>query len=166
MLVPNGFVRLAPNSSLEMVLTGADSARFRLHNGSALVDLKDVWDDESVSAVADDVEILFRKAGLYRIDSSEGEPPEVKVFRGKARVEGPSGRTDVKGKKMVTLSASDAKPAAIKFDPAQTDGLDEWNRARDKILAQNRKQALAASKPGHRKIWSPAKALGTNFLWT
>ena len=91
MLVPDGFVRLAPNSSLEMVLTRADSARFRLHNGSALVDLKDVWDDESVSAVAGDVEILFRKAGLYRIDLSEGEPPEVKVFRGKARVEGPSG---------------------------------------------------------------------------
>ena len=148
MLVPDGFVRLAPGSGFAMVLTGSDSAKFRLDRGSAVVDLKDVWDDESVSAVAGDTEVMFRKAGLYRIDAPEGEPATVKVFRGKARVEGPSGRAEVKGKKMLTLGPSDAKPAAVKFDPAQTDALDEWNRARDEIVAQKRKEALAAMKAG------------------
>jgi len=148
MLVTSGFVRLAPGSSMEMILAGSDSARFRLHKGSAVVDLKDVWDEESVSAVAGDVEVMFRKRGLYRIDASEGEPPTVKVFRGKARVVVPAGHTDVGGKKMVTVSAADAKPAAAKFDPAQTDSLDEWNHARDEIVAQKRKEAIAAMKAG------------------
>ena len=148
MLVPDGFVRLAPGSSFSMVLRGTDSARFRLHHGSAVADLKDVWDEESVSAIAGDTEVMFRKAGLYRIDAPEGEPVTLKVFRGKARVESPSGRTEVKGKKMLALGASDAKPAAVKFDPAQTDALDEWNRARDEIVAQKRKEALAAMKAG------------------
>jgi hypothetical protein len=148
MLVTSGFVRLAAGSSMEMILAGSDSARFRLHKGSAVVDLKDVWDEESVSAVAGDVEVMFRKRGLYRIDASEGEPPTVKVFRGKARVEVPGGRTDVGGKKMVTVSAADVKPAAVKFDPAETDSLDEWNRARDQLVAQKRKEAITAMKAG------------------
>ena len=148
MLVPDGFARLAPGSSFEMVLAGTDSARFLLHKGSAVVDLNDVWDEESVSAAVGDVEVMFRKKGLYRIDASEGEPPTVKVFRGKARVVVPGGHTDVGGKKMVTVSAADAKPAAVKFDPAQTDSLDEWNHAREEVVARKRKEAIAAMKAG------------------
>ena len=145
MLVPDGFLRLAPNSEAEMVSVGVDSAQARLHGGSAIIELNDVWDQESVSLVSGETTIRFRKAGLYRIDAQPGEPFAVKVFRGKATVQTPDAERDVKGKQSVTVE-EDNSLAVAKLDKAEKDSLDEWSEKREHLLAEARQEAEASGQ--------------------
>jgi hypothetical protein len=143
MLVPDGFLRMAPNSESEMVSVGVDSARARLHRGSAIVELNNVWDQESVSLECGETTIHFRKAGLYRIDAQPGEPFAFKVLRGKATVETPNGERDVKGKQSVTVS-EDNSLAVAKLNKTEKDSLDEWSEKREQLLAEARREAEAS----------------------
>ena len=146
MIVHDGFMRLAPYSSMEMVRAGSDTAHMRLHKGWAIVDLKEVWDKESVSAVIGDNEIKFLKGGLYRLEARENEPVRVKVFKGKAAVVVDGDERSIKSKKMIEIGG--ASDAAVKFDPKDIDTFDEWQRLRAGVIAEKRKAAMAAARKG------------------
>ena len=146
MVVHDGFMRLAPYSSMEMVRAGSDSAQMRLHHGTAIVDLAEVWDSDSVAAFIGDNQIKFLKGGLYRLEARENQPPRVKVFKGKAAVVVDGKEMAVKSKRVFELGGESS--AAVKFDHKDLDGFDEWQRVRAGIIVQKRKVAMAAARKG------------------
>ena len=146
MIVHDGFMRLSPYSSMEMVRVGSDTAHMRLHKGWAIVDLKEVWDNESVSAEIGDNQIKFLKGGLYRLEARENEPVRVKVFKGKAAVVVNGNETTIKSKKMVEIDG--ASGAVVKFDPKDIDTFDEWQRIRAGVILEKRKAAMALARKG------------------
>lgn len=146
MVVPEGFMRLAPYSSMEMVRVGSDSAQMRLHKGWAIVDLREVWDKDSVSVVIGENEIKFLKGGLYRLEARENEPVRLKVFKGKAAVVVAGNEMTVKSKRMMEIRG--ASDAAVKFDPKDIDSFDEWQRIRAGVIGEKRKAAMAAARKG------------------
>ncbi len=146
MVVHDGFMRLAPHSSMEMVRAGSDSAQMRLHNGTAIVDLAEVWDSDSVSAFIGDNQIKFLKGGLYRLEARENEPARIKVFKGKAAVMVDDKEIAVKSKRVFELGGESS--AAVKFDHKDIDGFDEWQRVRAGIIVEKRKTAIAAARKG------------------
>ena len=146
MVVPEGFMRLAPYSSMEMVRVGSDSAQMRLHKGWAIVDLREVWDKDSVSVVIGENEIKFLKGGLYRLEARENEPVRLKVFKGKAAVITDGEEKPVKSKRMMEIGG--ASDAAVKFDPKDIDSFDEWQRLRAGVIGEKRKAAMAAARKG------------------
>ncbi len=146
MVVHDGFMRLAPYSSMEMVRAGSDTAHMRLHKGWAIVDLKEVWDSESVSAVIGDNEIKFLKGGLYRLEARENEPVRLKVFKGKAAIVVDGDEKTVKSKKMIEIGG--ASDVAVKFDHKDIDTFDEWQRHRNGIIAEKQKAAMALARKG------------------
>ena len=146
MVVHDGFMRLAPYSSMEMVRVGSDTAQMRLHKGWAIVDLREVWDKDSVSAVIGENEIKFLKGGLYRLEARENEPVRLKVFKGKAAVITDGEEKPVKSKRMMEIGG--ASDAAVKFDPKDIDSFDEWQRLRAGVIGEKRKAAMAAARKG------------------
>jgi len=144
MLVPDGYLRLGPQSEIAMVSTGVDSARVRLIEGSAVVDLLEVWDEESVGLLAGDAEVQFLTNGVYRIDAPQGELERVRVFDGKTLVV--SGDSEEKVKKKRSLTVAEQGWQVDKFDRSDKDPLEQWSEKRAEAFAAQRAAAQAAAR--------------------
>jgi len=155
MLTPGSFVRLGPDSELEMVSAGLLSARVRLHAGSMLVDLVDVFEESSIAVEAGEAEILLVKPGLYRFDASDQADASVQVIRGRARASvGEAEPRGVKGGRELRLVA-DAKPE--KIGDQEPDELRHWSDGRSEVLGRQakaaRKEQLSGMSAAERDLY-------------
>ena len=141
MVVHDGFMRLAPHSIVELISAGHGSAQMKLHEGTAIVELVEVWDRDSVAAFIGDHKIKFHKGGLYRLETGGDTPSMVKVFKGKASVVINDSEKTIKSKREMNLR--DRSYAAIKFDPKGTDDFHKWHQLRAGIINTQRKEAMA-----------------------
>lgn len=135
MLIPGSFIRLAPGSEFEMIQAGLLSAEMKLNQGSAVVDLLGAMDTDEIVLHVGDARLTFLKNGLYRLDLPPGGDAVIRVTHGKARVEFQGGKIDIGGKRELTLTPSDEKLRAARFDKLEPDELDRWNAERGKLLA-------------------------------
>jgi len=150
MIVHDGFMRLAPHSIVELISAGSDSAQVRLRKGTAIVELVEVWDRDSVAAFIGDHKIKFHKGGLYRLEAGGETPAIVKVFKGKASVVINDGEKAIKSKREMNLG--DGSYAAVKFDPKDTDDFHKWHQLRAGIINTQRKEAMAAARRGESGV--------------
>ena len=141
MVVHDGFMRLAPHSIVELISAGADSAQVRLRKGTAIVELVEVWDRDSVAAFIGDHKIKFHKGGLYRLEADGDNQSMVKVFKGKASVVINDSEKMIKSKREMDLG--DRSYTAVKFDPKGTDDFHKWHQLRAGIINTQRKEAMA-----------------------
>src|SRR6185437_1451860 len=81
LLTPGVFLRIADHSSFRMISNRLDDTRVELLTGSAIVEVGDLLDHNSITIVSDGANIALEKKGLYRIDA---DPGRVRVYDGEA----------------------------------------------------------------------------------
>ena len=107
LLAAGSFLRVGKGSEVEMVEAGLLSGTARLVKGHLLIHVEFVVDKDSVVSVrVGDGELHFSKKGSYRIDAPPGEPPTIRVNKGKARFVLGAEEYLLKSKRALTLDAA------------------------------------------------------------
>ena len=102
-----------------MVSSQLSDVRVRLLSGSIVIDLINKSSKDSVSILWHQAVVQFDKPGLYRIDDRPGEPPLVKVFRGRALISAFGSEHAVKSKQFMLLTKSVAGESSLHLtDPS------------------------------------------------
>jgi hypothetical protein len=156
MLTPGSFLRLGPDSEIEMIYAGLLDGRLRLHRGTAVADFPTLYDQESFTIFLGDAEITLRKAGTYRLEALPPAPPRLAVFAGRAEITLADNSFDVKAKQSALLASNRPRE---KFDPKKSmDELDRWSAERSADLLAKAEAArkadpnLAASDHANRML--------------
>ena len=129
LLTPGVIVRVGENSALRMISNRLADTRLEFLNGRALIEVMEILKDNSVTFFSNGASISLLKSGLYRLDSN---PPELRVYKGKALVR--KGDQILKVKKGRLVDLGDYL-AATKFDSKRGDSLYRWSARRSSYLA-------------------------------
>ena len=127
-LVPDSFLRMDDNSEIEMLSARLTGTRVRLHRGSAVIDLQQIFEHDSIAILVDDAEIRFSKKGLYWIEVTSSTPASVKVFEGKAVIEAFGHEYAVKGDQVGTLAGAPGRIEIERLNASDTALFDAWRR--------------------------------------
>jgi len=144
LLTPGVILRIAENSSFQMVSNSRSDTRLAVLTGSAIVEVGELLPSNAITVVYNDAHIELIKKGLYRIDS---DPGKLRVYDGEARVTA-GGQTLVarKGREVVLGAVLDMSG----FDVKDTDAFLRWASRRSEYLAQaNVSSARSASNLGY-----------------
>jgi hypothetical protein len=137
-------LRIAENSSFQMVSNSRSDTRFTVLTGSALVEVGELLPSNSITVMYNDAHIELIKKGLYRIDS---DPGKLRVYDGEARVTA-ANQTLVarKGREVLLGAVLDMNG----FDVKDTDAFLRWASRRSEYLAQaNVSSARSVSNLGY-----------------
>jgi hypothetical protein len=129
LLGPGVLLRLGENSAVRMVSDEIMATRVEFLSGSAVVESAEVAKDQSLTFIYKGASIDLAKKGLYRFD---GEPPQVRVYDGEARVVRDGQTQAVKSSHLLRL---DGVAVAEKFDEKDSDALLRWARRRSEYLS-------------------------------
>jgi hypothetical protein len=149
LLAPCMVLRIGENSSFRMIDSRLIDTRIELLTGSAVADIGGTAHHTSLTLLVKQIAVVISRQGTYHISA---EPPQLKVFDGRATVQGANQPMAIGAGLMLSLNSA-ASPQ--KFDKRDTDSLDEWSRRRSAFLArvlysqQNRNaQQLSAAASG------------------
>jgi hypothetical protein len=144
LLTPGVFLRVAENSSIQMIDNRLASTRVEVVSGSAIVESDDPQmslKNSPVTIVYGSYQVRMVKHGLVEISS---EPSQIKVFKGEAEVTTASNRAIIKDGQVMPFAAG---LVAEKFDTKSGDDLYLWTRDRSQSLsAANMSSARSLSE--------------------
>jgi hypothetical protein len=144
LLTPGVILRIAENSSFQMVSNSRSDTRLSVLSGSAIVEVGELLQSNAITILYNDAHIELTKKGLYRIDS---DPGQLRVYDGEARVTA-GGQTLLarKGREVLLGAVLDMNG----FDVKDTDAFMRWASRRSEYLAQaNVSSARSASNLGY-----------------
>jgi hypothetical protein len=144
LLTPGVILRIAEDSSFQMVSNSRSDTRFSVLSGSAIVEVGELLSSNAITVIYNDAHIELVKKGLYRIDS---DPGKLRVYEGEARVTA-ANQTLVarKGREVLLGAVLDMSG----FDVKDTDAFLRWASRRSEELAQaNVSSARSASGLGY-----------------
>ncbi|HUB79422.1 MAG TPA: hypothetical protein VMB03_11520 [Bryobacteraceae bacterium] len=130
MLPPGFMLRMGENGALKLISNRLIDTRVEMQAGSAVVEVDQTKPDFNVTIALKDGQVTLAKAGVYRFDM---QPAQLKVFRGLATVAIGGETVMVASGKMLPLAG--AVTSAQKFDPEQTDALDNWSTRHAEAMA-------------------------------
>lgn len=139
LLNPGSYLRIAENSELEFIDTSLDSLRFRINNGSAIVEVSGS-DDATISIEMETPQsrIMIERRGLYRINVAQNNT-ELLVTKGRAIISSNTGNaTLVKDGKIA--SVQNGQVLVAKLDQRDLDDFDLWSKQRANALVAANKQ--------------------------
>jgi hypothetical protein len=144
LLTPGVILRIAESSSFQMVSNSRSDTRLSVLTGSAIVEVGELLQSNSITILYNDAHIELVKKGLYRIDS---DPGKLRVYDGEARVtSGTQTLLARKGREVLLGAILDMNG----FDPKDTDAFMRWASRRSESLAQaNVSSARSASGLGY-----------------
>lgn len=131
LLTPGVFLRLGDHSELRMMSPDLTDTRVQLVQGEAMVEVTELFKDNSIRVLEDGSATKLNKNGLYEF--SADNPPRVRVYDGKAEVTQGDQRVELKKGKETYLSAS---LHSQKFDRDERDPLYAWSNLRSEYLAE------------------------------
>lgn len=131
-------VRVGANSEVEMVKADPNAILLRLVKGAASVEVVQKRDLEAVTILSGEAQVRFEKKGLYRIDQVSDEPARLRVLRGSATVFVGAEPQGVPAKRSMVLVAGPEGARIEKLDRSKKDDLDNWQRKRARLLAEDR----------------------------
>jgi hypothetical protein len=144
LLTPGVILRIAENSSFEMISNSRSDTRLEVKTGSAIVEVGELLQSNAITVLYNGAHIELVKKGLYRIDS---DPGQFRVYEGEARVT--SGNQTLlarKGREVLLGAVLDMNG----FDVKDTDAFMRWAARRSEYLAQaNISSARTASNLGY-----------------
>jgi hypothetical protein len=131
LLTPGVFLRLGGDAELKMIEPSLTSTKVAVLRGEALVDVAQLFKDNNLQVMNNGASTEILKKGLYHFDA---DPPQISVFKGKAKVVDGDRHVDVKKGRQVTLTSGKLK--AEKFDTKHHDDLYAWSNLRSQYAAQ------------------------------
>jgi hypothetical protein len=159
LLTPGVFFRLGDNSAAQMVSPDLTNTVVNLQHGVATVEVDQLFKQNNIHIVEDNVPVQLVKPGLYEFDADRGA---VMVFNGEAAVSKGNGKwvTIKEGHDLnVAEGAGTAlKPAKFDVDQQEQNSLYQWSSLRSEYLAEANSQiapqyAAAGYAPGW--YWDP-----------
>ena len=144
LLTPGVILRIAENSSFQMVSNSRSDTRLSVLTGSAIVEVGELLPSNAITVLYNGAHIELTKKGLYRIDS---DPGKLRVYDGEARVtSGTQSLVARKGREVLLGAVLDMSG----FDTKDTDAFMRWASRRSEYLAQaNVSSARSASGLGY-----------------
>jgi hypothetical protein len=157
LLTPGVFFRLDHNSSAKMVSPDLTNTVMRLDHGRASVEVDQLFKENDIHVVENNVPVQLLKPGLYEFDADHGT---VMVFSGEAAAQRSNGKWVVMKDHHELNVAEGAAPKTVSFNEdaqKQTD-LYRWSSLRSDYLAEANYQiagdyAGGAYAPGW--YWDP-----------
>lgn len=145
-LTAGRMLRLDRGAEIELVSDELLSPIFLLRTGSIIVEWTTIFGDGEALIQHDDGGVRLRKAGRYRVDAKQGLMAQLRVFDGKAWVEGESRTRSVGKGRLLALAATDQRPS--RFDQEALDGFDRWNMRRSRVVARSNRRGRAGNDDG------------------
>jgi hypothetical protein len=132
LLTPGVFLRLAENSSFKMVSNKLADTRVEVLSGSAMLQVGELLQDNSITVLFHGADVELAKRGLYRFDS---DPSRLRVYDGQANVTS-GDMNPVQAGKGREVVFGGPKLEAKNFDTKEVDAFYRWNERRDEYIAQ------------------------------
>ena len=129
LLTPGVIVRMNEHSGVRMISSRLSDTRLEMIEGSALVEVMEILKDNAITLFCSGSAIQLLDDGLYRIDA---DPPQLRVYKGKAQVVSGDQVLTAKKGKVVDLGGV---LMASKFDSKVGDSLHRWSSRRSGYLA-------------------------------
>ena len=134
LLTPGVYVRLADNSEATLVSPSLTNTQVSVDKGEAMVEVDQLYKQNDIRVVENDVPTQLIKNGLYDFNSTNNT---VRVFDGKAVVAANDRNVTVKGGHELQLdSNAKLKPQKFNKDAAEQSDLYRWSSLRSDYLAQ------------------------------
>jgi hypothetical protein len=158
LLTPGIFLRLAEDSTVQMVSPDLTHTEIRLEQGRANVEVDQIYSQNTILIDLKNGQTQLLKNGLYAFDATNST---VRVFDGKAAVypganlQANVKPIDVKGSHQLALNGEPLKPQRFNKDEASADPLYKWSSLRSQYLGQanlNLAEEYAGS-PGFYPGW-------------
>jgi len=160
LLTPGIFLRVGDHSSLQMISPGLADTIMTLEKGRAMVEVAEIRPENNVRIGAGSSSTRLLKPGLYEFDADRGQ---IRVFDGKAVVQGGGQRVEVKSGRQLDLNAA-GKLTARKFDKqAYVDDFYRWASLRSSYLAEA--NVDTARTYAGASGWSPSVWYGDGWYW-
>ncbi len=134
LLTPGVFLRLGNNSQVRMLSPGLADTRIQLVNGSAMLEVDELFKENDLGVKVDDATTRIEKTGLYDFNADH---PSVAVLDGKATVL--EGDRSLSLKKGHQVSLSDPLPLhtqKLDKNSVETDPLYRWSKLRSEYAAE------------------------------
>lgn len=157
LLTPGAFLRVGPNTQFRMTSVGLADTRMALIQGNAMVEIDQIIEGTHLEVTIGSTSADMLKKGLYEFTAN---PPNVRVFAGKADLIGLTTHREIGGGDEILL-ANNPKLKKTSFDKkqAQLEPLYVWSEARSRAeAAQN--QLVAQNSNGYVPVgdgwfWDP-----------
>jgi hypothetical protein len=159
LLTPGVFLRVGPNSVVQMVSPALENTVMRVDKGRAMVEVDQVHPENNIRIEQNGAGTKLVKAGLYDFDADRGQ---IRVFDGQAEVLVGGRDMELKGEHELSLN-TEGKLKAQKFDKrAFQDDFYRWASLRSAYLAEANVDAARqyASGSGVYAGW-----YGTGWYW-
>jgi hypothetical protein len=125
-------LRLGPSTGITLLEVSDRVAQIRLAQGSLIVKVRHVDDDDSYEIDTPNVAFVVAQPGDYRINvDPDGNRTEVTVWRGRGEVTGGGSSYTVVANQYATFTGSDQLNYELNQIPAE-DGFDTWALDRDR----------------------------------
>jgi hypothetical protein len=130
-------LRLGPKTGITLLEVSDRAAQIRLAQGSLIVKVRHVDDEDSYEIDTPNVAFVVIQPGDYRIDVNEdGSRSEVTVWRGRGEVTGGGSSYTVVAKQYATFTGGDHLDYELEQIPGD-DGFDAWALDRDRTEDQS-----------------------------
>ena len=160
LLTPVVFLRVADNSSVQMLSPDLANTRIQLNKGRALVEMVDIRSQNDIRIDENGASTKLLKT-VIRFDVDHAQ---VRVFKGKAEVSVANKRVTLGENREVTLSAG-AQLKSQSFDPKMfEDGLYRWARLRSGYLSEASVSAARAYMGSGPGVYGPGWG-GFGWYW-
>jgi len=160
LLTPGVFLRVADNSSVEMISPDLENTIVTLQKGRALVEVTDIHRENNIRVNENNASVQLVKTGLYEFDADRDR---VRVFDGKAFVQMIDKKLEIKGGHQLNLAAA-GKLKAQKFDKREyEDDFYRWASLRSSYLTEANIDAARRYATGSG--WSPNVWYGAGWYW-
>jgi hypothetical protein len=141
LLTPNAYLRIGQNSGVRLISGDLSATKVALLNGSAILDSGNALAGDPITLVVRNAEIKVEEPSRLRIDA---DPPQLKVFKGKAEVLRDSGPLRVQADQIYPL---DGSSVVQRMAGGADDMLDIWSQQRNRLIYFNLSSAQSIGDP-------------------
>ena len=152
LLTPGVFLRLGHNRAVKMVSPDLTNTVVDVEQGRAAIEVDQLFKENDIDIVEDNVSVQLLKTGLYEFDADRGA---VMVFSGEAALQKPNGKWEtIKGHHDLNVAEGvTMKPAKFDVDPLEESGLYRWSSLRSDYLAESNQEMAGYYGAGYDPGW-------------
>ena len=134
LLTPGVYLRLGHNSEVKMLSPGLANTQVQVTNGSAMVEVDELFKENNLSVVVDDSTTRIEKQGLYEFNANH---PCVEVLEGKAvTLEGDQTVQLSKGHEALLAESQPLVRKKYNKNQVEDDPLYRWSKLRSEYATE------------------------------